>query len=73
MSSSGTSTAPGTSELVKPVLWDENAPIERQRGTRRTLIRVLETALRLAHPFMPFITEEIWQRIIHSRQGRPRP
>ncbi|MDF3194255.1 valine--tRNA ligase [Pseudomonas sp. 1928-m] len=50
-------------ELVKPVLWDETAPIERQRGTRRTLIRVLEVALRLAHPFMPFITEEIWQRI----------
>ncbi len=50
-------------ELVKPVLWDENAPLERQRGTRRTLVRVLEVILRLAHPFMPFISEEIWQRI----------
>ncbi len=50
-------------ELSKPVLWDEDAPAERTRGTRRTLVQVLESALRLAHPFMPFITEEIWQRI----------
>jgi valyl-tRNA synthetase len=49
-------------ELSKPVLWDEDASAELQRGTRRTLITVMETWLRLLHPFMPFITEEIWQR-----------
>ena len=50
-------------ELSKPVLWDDNASVEAKRGTRRTLIRVLETCLRLLHPFMPFITEEIWQSV----------
>ena len=52
-------------ELSKPVLWDDNASAEAKRGTRRTLVRVLEAVLRLTHPIMPYITEEIWQQIKH--------
>jgi valyl-tRNA synthetase len=50
-------------ELSKPLLWDDTADDTQKRGTKRTLVRVLETSLRLSHPFMPFITEEIWQRV----------
>ncbi len=50
-------------ELSKPVLQDAKAGTPAHRGTRHTLVGVLETVLRLAHPIMPFITEEIWQRV----------
>jgi len=50
-------------ELSKPVLNDPGSPEAAQRGTRQTLVNVMETLLRLAHPVMPFITEEIWQRM----------
>ena len=50
-------------ELSKPILTDEIASQALQVGTRRTLARVLEAVLRLAHPIMPFITEEIWQTV----------
>ncbi len=47
-------------ELSKPVLWDKSATAEQLNATRYTLLSVLEQSLRLAHPLMPFITEEIW-------------
>lgn len=48
-------------ELSKPVLQSDTP--ERQNATRYTLLHVLETCLRTLHPFMPFVTEEIWQRL----------
>ena len=50
-------------ELAKPVLNDEAASPERLHATRACLVDVLETALRVLHPLMPFLTEEIWQRV----------
>jgi valyl-tRNA synthetase len=50
-------------ELSKPILGDENALGSMKRGTRRTLIHVLDQILKLLHPIIPFVTEEIWQKI----------
>jgi valyl-tRNA synthetase len=50
-------------ELCKPVLTSESSSEAQLRGTRMTLVHVLEILLRLMHPLMPFISEEIWQKV----------
>ena len=50
-------------ELSKATLNSSRATDEARSGTRRTLLEILEGLLRLTHPFMPFITEELWQRV----------
>jgi len=50
-------------ELSKPILQSDESSTAQKRGTRHTLIDVLEAILRLLHPLMPFVTEEIWQDV----------
>lgn len=50
-------------ELSKPILNSQESSPQQLSSTRHTLVTVLEIILRLLHPIMPFITEEIWQRI----------
>lgn len=49
-------------EVVKPVLWDKSKP-ERQESVKRTLYIALHAGLVMMHPFMPFLTEELWQNL----------
>ena len=50
-------------ELTKPVLNSDDASQAQKLGTQQTLARILESILRLAHPFLPFLTEELWQKL----------
>ena len=50
-------------ELSKPILTNPESTAAALRGTRRTLVQVMETVLRLIHPLTPYISEEIWQRM----------
>jgi len=59
-------------ELCKPILQSEHSSAAQKRGTRHTLLTVLESCLRLLHPMMPFITEEIWQSVAPAELAEPR-
>ncbi len=50
-------------ELSKPVLTNETSSEAEKLGTRHTLVNILESMMRLLHPMIPFITEEIWQKV----------
>jgi valyl-tRNA synthetase len=54
-------------EMIKSVLQDPAHP--DGSSTRHTLIETLETTMRLLHPFMPFITEEVWQHLPHKGES----
>ncbi len=56
-------------ELCKPILNSKTSSEIQLRTTRFTLLNTLETTLRLAHPFIPFMTEEIWQQVPASVRG----
>jgi valyl-tRNA synthetase len=59
-------------EIAKRSLYQPESP-EAKAVTQRTLVETLETTLRLLHPFMPFISEELWQRLPHEGGSSPAP
>jgi valyl-tRNA synthetase len=56
-------------ELTKAVLTDANADPALRRGAQQTLVEVLGSVLKLLHPLMPFVTEELWLALVEQRKG----
>jgi len=56
-------------ELTKPVLQSDESSEDEKNETKKTLITIIESILRLIHPFTPFISEEIWQKIPREYKG----
>jgi valyl-tRNA synthetase len=56
-------------ELSKPALYGESSSPRLRAGAQASLLRALDGALRLLHPFMPFVTEELWQRLPRAKDA----